>query len=258
MKSKGTLAPYPPPGGVSGPGSWETCPSRLLLLRHYASCPPYPLCTRVHTAPCTYMGVTLGGPIATAVSRKPPHCSSFLLRPQHQASPAVYPGRSQCLKGREHVCTEDRTSAPRGLGEKGGAASAYSPCGTRGSGPLPPAGLRPQGGPLAWALPSIPCGRQNTTVAAAKPRAGWTQAGPPASLPLSSGLCNGKTLSPCSLLRVLTHQASRLVEDRPAPMLAFPMTPFRIHHVPSLGPSINNTPSSQGLPAKQGRQVLGI
>lgn len=101
-------------------------------------------------------------------------------------------------------------------------------------------------------------------MAVCKPRAGWAQAGPPASLPLSSGLCNGKTLSPCSRLKLLTHQAqlgfppAAWRGDRLAPRLAFPMTPFRIHHVPSLGPSINNTPSFQKPPANRECRVLGI
>lgn len=113
-------------------------------------------------------------------------------------------------------------------------------------------------------FPPLPRGRQNTTVAVSKPKAAWTQAGPPTSLCLSSDLCNGKTLSACSLLGLLTHQAQLGLPpatwhgDRLAPMLAFPMTPFKIHHVPRLGPSINNTPSSQGLPAHRECQVLGI
>lgn len=101
-------------------------------------------------------------------------------------------------------------------------------------------------------------------MAVSEPRAGWTQAGPPASLRLSSDLCNGKTPSACSLLGRLTHQAQLGLPPaawrgyRLAPTLAFPMTPFKIHHVPSLGPSINNSLSSQGLPAHQECQALGI
>lgn len=96
-------------------------------------------------------------------------------------------------------------------------------------------------------------------VAVSKPRAGWTQAGPPASLRPSSDLCNGKTPSARSLLGLLTHQARLGLPPaawrgyRLAPTLAFPMTPFKIHHVPSPGPGINNSPSSQGLPGHQER-----
>lgn len=85
--------------------------------------------------------------------------------------------------------------------------------------------------------------------------------GPASSgLPLSSDLCNGKTLSFHSMPRLLTHQAQLGLPpaawrgDSLAPTLAFPMTPFKIHHVPSLGLSINNTPppgaaSELGVPS---------
>lgn len=55
-------------------------------------------------------------------------------------------------------------------------------------------------------------------------------------------------MSSHSVPRLLTHQAQLGLPpaawhgDSLAPTLAFPMTPFKIHHVPSLGLSINNTP----------------
>lgn len=93
-------------------------------------------------------------------------------------------------------------------------------------------------------------------MAVSEPRAGWTQAWPrPASSELRP--LQWKNVVTCSLLRLLTHQAqlgllpAAWCVDRLAPTLVFPMTPFKIQHVPSLGPSINNTTSSWE------RRVLG-
>lgn len=70
----------------------------------------------------------------------------------------------------------------------------------------------------------------------------------PRQPPSELRLCNGKTRSSHSMPRLLTHQAqlglppAAWCGDSLAPTLAFPMMPFKIQHVPSLGPSINNIP----------------
>lgn len=134
----------------------------------------------------------------------------------------------------------------------------------RPPGLLPPGGPRPHGGPAARALPSTSTweAEHHGGCVRAKSRlhSGWAPRQPP------SELRSPQWKNAVSLLSAgrLTHQAQLGLPPaawqgyRLAPTLAFPMTPFKIHHVPSLGPSINNSLSSQGLPAHQECQALGI
>lgn len=111
----------------------------------------------------------------------------------------------------------------------------------------PSLGLRPLAGPLVRALSSTSTWEAGHHGAVSRREP--LDSGPiPGSLPLSSDLLNGKMWSSHSMLRLLAyrsqlgHLPASWCGDNLTPTLAFAMMPFKIHHVPSLGPSINNIP----------------